>query len=138
MIFIYTPILSTFFFYRYAMEYNTIISIFLSPIVYLIFTGILIWKQQFNNFHFVLNEIFPFSLIETGITTSLSYTKRKLLEIDRINRVYVWMKIRILLYIIKIIGFFIPNKYEKDLKSELQQDYLNILYKNKQNGFFHQ
>jgi len=120
------------------MEYNTIISIFLSPIVYLIFTGILIWKQQFNNFHFVLNEIFPFSLIETGITTSLSYTKRKLLEIDRINRVYVWMKIRILLYIIKIIGFFIPNKYEKDLKSELQQDYLNILYKNKQNGFFHQ
>jgi len=131
MIFIYIPALSILAFYQFALDYNIYISIFLTPFVYLILSGILIWYQQFSNFHKVLNLITPLAISEKIINNSLSYSVKKLLEIDRINKIYVFIKVKIILVIISWVLYFIPMKEEPIQDSNLQQDYLEILRKNR-------
>lgn len=131
MIFVYIPAFSIFVFYRLALDYNIYLSIFLTPLVYLILSGILIWYQQFSNFHKVLNFITPLAILEKIISNSLSYTLKKLLEINRINKIYVFIKVKIILVIISWVLYFIPMKEEPIQDSNLQQDYLEILRKNR-------
>lgn len=131
MIFVYIPALSILVFYRFALDYNIYLSIFLTPLAYLILSGILIWYQQFSNFHNILNFITPLAISEKVINNSLSYTVIKLLEIDRINKIYVFIKVKIILVIISWVLYFIPMKEEPIQDSNLQQDYLEILRKNR-------
>jgi len=131
MIFVYIPVFSIFVFYRVALDYNIYLSIFLSPLIYLILSGILIWYQQFSNFHNMLNFITPLAILEQIVNNSLSYTVKKVLEIDRINKIYVFIKVKIILVIISWILYFIPMKEEPIQDSNLQQDYLEILKKNR-------
>ena len=131
MIFVYIPAFSILVFYRYALDYNIYISIFLTPFIYMILSGILIWYQQFSNFHNILNFITPLAISERVINNSLSYSVKKLLEIDRINKIYVFIKVKIILVIISWVLYFIPIKEEPVQDSNLQQDYLEILKKNR-------
>jgi hypothetical protein len=131
MIFVYIPAFSILIFYRFGLNYNVYLSIFLTPLVYLILSGILIWYQQFSNFHNLLNFITPIRISEQIINNSLSYSLKKLLEIDRINKIYVFIKVKIILVIISWVLYFIPMKEEPVEDSNLQQDYLEILRKNR-------
>jgi hypothetical protein len=97
----------------------------------MILSGILIWYQQFSNFHNILNFITPLAISERVINNSLSYSVKKLLEIDRINKIYVFIKVKIILVIISWVLYFIPIKEEPVQDSNLQQDYLEILKKNR-------
>ena len=110
-------------------SYNIYLSIFLSPFIYIILSGILIWYQQFSNFHNLLNFITPLAISEQAINNSLSYSVKKLLEIDRINKIYVFIKVKIILVIISWVLYFIPMKNEPVQDSNLHQDYLEILKK---------
>jgi hypothetical protein len=131
MIFVYIPSFSILLFYRFALDYNIYLSIFLTPFIYLILSGILIWYQQFGNFHKCLNLIQPLLITEQSISNGLSYTIRKLLEINRINKIYVFIKVKIVIVIISWILYFIPMKEEPFEETNLQQDYLEILRKNR-------
>jgi hypothetical protein len=131
MIFVYIPAFSILAFYRFGLDYNVYLSIILTPFIYLILSGILIWYQQFSNFHNLLNLINPIAISEQIISNSLSYTVKKLLEIDRINKIYVFIKVKIILVIISWVLYFIPMKEEPVEDSNLQQDYLQILRKNR-------
>ena len=133
MIFLYIPQILIFLFWFYVLGLNTLLSIIITPLIYIILSLILLWKQQFNLFHKILEYITPLYLIEIKINDGFILIKRNLLKIDRIKKMYALYQVKVILYILNIVTNFIPNKNENLLESELklQQDYLNILKKNR-------
>jgi hypothetical protein len=79
----------------------------------------------------ILNLIPPLTITELAIKNGISFTIRKLLEIERINKIYVFIKVKIILVIISWVLYFIPMKEEPVPDTNLQQDYLDILRKNR-------
>ena len=69
------------------------------------------------------------SILEKSINDSLLLLKNTLLSFNRINKLYVNIKVKIIIKIINTITFFIPAKKENPLENEynkLYQDYINI------------
>jgi len=103
--------------------------IIVTPIIYILLTLYLIWKQYFNRFHLILSYIPLNSILEKSINDSLLLLKNTLLSFNRINKLYINIKVKIIIKIINTITFFIPAKKENPLENEynkLYQDYINI------------
>ena len=129
MIFIFTPQIFIYYLLKYNIDINMYLLIIVTPIIYILLTLYLIWKQYFNRFHLILSYIPLNSILEKSINDSLLLLKNTLLSFNRINKLYVNIKVKIIIKIINTITFFIPAKKENPLENEynkLYQDYINI------------
>jgi hypothetical protein len=58
-----------------------------------------------------------------------------LFKISYVNKLYTWLKVKILLYIFNLVVSYIPsektNEITDNLKNELKNDYLDILNRNR-------
>jgi hypothetical protein len=126
MIFIFTPQLILFITLTFWIDINVFFIILFTPIIYLIFNIFLIWKQQFNLFHKVLSYITPLHMMEKIIIYCLILLKNTLLSFERINKIYVHFKVKIMMYVINVCVNLIPNKKETKIKSELEDDYFKL------------
>ena len=83
--------------------------------------------------HALLNNLSIIVFIENKISYVVFAGFNIILKIPIINKFYLECKVKIIMYIINIMIKFIPNKSEPDneLTHELQNDYLEILNRNK-------
>jgi len=88
-------------------------------------------NNQYTLVHNTLNNISIVRHIETGIKLPIIFTINQLLKIEIIKKYYLQLKVKILLYVFNIILSLIPDKKEHKLTEELQNDYLEILNRNK-------
>ena len=133
MIFIFTPQILIYYILKYNIDLNLYLLMLITPIIYILLTLYLIWKQYFNHFHLIMSYIPLNSILEDSITKSLLLLKNTLLSFNRINKVYVHIKVKILFKIINFAASLMSSKKENPLENEynkLYQDYLNI--KNRQ------
>jgi hypothetical protein len=70
-------------------------------------------------------------LIESGMHDGVTLVFNSLNNIDRFKKYYLQLKVIILLNIFKVIAYITPEKKENELENNLQNDYLEILNRNK-------
>ena len=129
MIFIFTPQIFIYYILKYNINLNMFLLMIITPIIYLLLTLYLIWKQYFNHFHLILSYIPLNSILEKSFVDSLLFLKNTLLSINRINKIYVNIKVKIIIKIINFAASFMTSKKQNPLEYEynkLYQDYLNI------------
>jgi len=112
-----------------------ILSILLSPISYLVINGSLIAYQQFNNVHDLIEKTIVLGYIENGCSCVLTNSFNLLLKIERINKFYLFLKVKFLVYAFNMVISYIPSKQTNELTNELTEelhnDYMEILKRNK-------
>jgi hypothetical protein len=131
MIYIYIPnalFLLTWVFY---FKINILLSILLTPISYLAINGFLIYKQQFNFVHSTLDKLIIFSYLENIIYSICSFIVFLIFKLPYVNHLYAILKVKILVYLFNLITSYIPSQKINPLTEELQNDYLEILNKNR-------
>jgi hypothetical protein len=69
--------------------------------------------------------------VEFIINKTLLCIFNQILKIDKINKFYLLVKVKIFLYFFKILAIIIPEKEENKLEHEFQNDYLEILNRNR-------
>ena len=74
-----------------------------------------------------------FRLIESGMHNGVTFVFNSLNNIDKFKKYYLQLKVIILLNIFKVIAYITPEKKENELENNLQNDYLEILNRNKHN-----
>jgi len=138
MIFIFLPQIIVFLILKHHVDMNIFLKIILTPIMYILFNIYLYRVNNFNEFHRALECITPFYIVETKISQTLQFIKKGLLSIDRINKLYVRCKVKIVLFVMQFMTRFIPGKQISALEEELQNeytklhgDYVHILQRNR-------
>ena len=133
MIFIFFPIILFLLFWLYILQFNLLISFILAPITYLLCILILFRNKQLMTVHTLLNNLTIIVFIENNINYIVFAGFNLILKVPIINKYYLQCKVKIIMYVINIMIKFIPNKSEPDneLTQELQNDYLEILNRNK-------
>jgi hypothetical protein len=138
MIFIFLPQIVVFLILKQHVDMNIFLKIILTPIIYILFNIYLYRVNKFNEFHKALEYITPFYMIETKISQTLQFIKKVLLSVDRINKLYVKCKVKIVLFTMQFMTRFIPGKQISALEEELQNeyaklhgDYVHILQRNR-------
>ena len=133
MIFIFFPIILFLLFWIYILQFNLLISFILAPITYLLCILILFRNKQLMTVHTLLNNLTIIVFIENNINYIVFAGFNLILKVPIINKYYLQCKVKIIMYVINIMIKFIPNKSEPDnkLTQELQNDYLEILNRNK-------
>jgi len=133
MIFIFFPSILFLLFWAFILQFNIIISCILVPITYIICLILLFKNNQLVKFHTILKNLPIIIYIENNITYVLLSGFNLILKIPLINKFYLQCKVKVFMYIVYIMIKFLPNKSEPDneLTKELQNDYLEILKRNK-------
>ena len=131
MIYIYCPNIILFLLIWYVLYFNIILSILISPILYIVLSLVLFATGKYQLFHNSLDYFKVFYYIELSINYGLSWVFNQILKIDKINKYYLLVKVRIFLYFFKILATVIPEKEENKLENELQNDYMEILNRNR-------
>jgi hypothetical protein len=99
--------------------------------MYIILSLILFASGRYQSFHKVLDFVKVLYFIEYGINKILFWLFNQILKIDKINKLYLLVKVKIFLYFFKILAIIIPEKEENKLENELQNDYMEILNRNR-------
>jgi hypothetical protein len=133
MIYIYLPNVTLFVYFYIVLHCSLIFSLFLSPITYLALSVFLLFWDQFYASHQLLDNLFMFRLIESGMHNGVTFVFNSLNNIDKFKKYYLQLKVIILLNIFKVIAYITPEKKENELENNLQNDYLEILNRNKHN-----
>ena len=133
MIFIFTPFLCIYLLYLYFFNISILFSCILVPITYILINIVLYVYNQFSYTHNLITNVPGCVYIENKISYVTLSGFNLILKIPVINKLYLQLKVKILMYIIQIIFTFLPNKTNNDFKltTELQSDYLDILKRHK-------
>jgi len=131
MIYVYFPCVLAFISWCYIAHFSVLFSLFLTPISYLAINGFLIYKQQFNMVHGLVDKLIIFRYIETMFHLIGTFLVYLLFLLPYVNKIYSWLKIKILLYVFNTMTSFVPEKKTDVLRSELQNDYMDILNRNR-------
>jgi len=131
MIIIFLPNIIFFLTWLYIFNFNMFFSFFLAILTYSTGSIVLYINNQYTFLHNTLNGISVIIIIENGIKIPFQYLSNQLLKIERIKKYYLLLKVKILLYLFNIALSLIPTKKENKLTEELQNDYLDILNRNK-------
>jgi len=133
--FIYLPNVLLFLVLMYYIKLNIFLCIILTPVSYIVINGGLIYYKQFNNVHQLLDQTIILPPIESIIRTILFYIVGKINQISYVNKFYLFLKVKFLIYVFKLIANVIPeektNEASNELREELKNDYLDILNKNR-------
>jgi hypothetical protein len=131
MIYIYCPNAIIFILIWYILNINIFISLLLSPFIYIILSLILFASGRYQSFHKVLDFVKVLYYVEYVINKILFWLFNQILKIDKINKLYLLIKVKIFLYFFKVLAIIIPEKEENKLENELQNDYMEILNRNR-------
>ena len=131
MIYLYFPNVLFLITWLYYFQYSIWFSILLTPISYLVFNGYLIYRQQFNIVHKTLDDLVVFQYLENTIYSIVNFMINLLFKLPYVNKLYGILKIKILIYIFNLIMSYIPSQQINPLTEELQNDYLEILNRNR-------
>ena len=131
MIYIYCPNAIIFILFWYILNINIFISLLLSPFIYIVLSLILFASGRYQSFHKVLDFVKVLYYVEYVINKILFWLFNQILKIDKINKLYLLVKVKIFLYFFKILAIIIPEKEENKLENELQNDYMEILNRNR-------
>lgn len=133
--FIFLPNVLLFLVLMYYIELNIFLCIILTPVSYIVINGGLIYYKQFNNVHQLLDQTIILPPIESIIKTIFFYIVGKINQISYVNKFYLFLKVKFLIYVFKLIANVIPeektNEASNELRKELKNDYLDILNKNR-------
>jgi hypothetical protein len=99
--------------------------------LYIILSLVLFATGKYHLFHNSLDYFKVFNYIELSINYVLVCIFNQLLKIDKINKFYLLVKVKIFLYFFKILATVMPEKEENKLENELQNDYMEILNRNR-------
>lgn len=133
MIYIYFPNALFLFIWLYYFQYSIWFSILLTPITYLVLNGYLIYTLHYNLVNKVLDDLVVFQHVENMIYYLVKCIVHLIFQLPYVNKLYGILKVKLLIYIFNFIMNFIPSEKTNPLTEELQNDYLKILKKNRQN-----
>lgn len=131
MVYIYLPNALFLLVWLYYFHLNIFLSILLTPITYLAVNGFLLYKQQFNLVYGTLDKLIVFKYVEMIMAAFVGFVVFLLFKLPYVNYVYNIIKVKILVYIFNLIMSYIPSQKTNHLTTELQNDYLSILNKNR-------
>lgn len=131
MIYIYSPNLLLLLVWVYYFQYSILFSVFLTPISYLVANGYLIYNQKFNEVHAVIDQLVVFQYTETMINYMVNFIVYLFFMLPYVNKLYGILKVKVLLYFFNKIVDFMPSEKTNPLTEELQNDYLEILKRNR-------
>jgi hypothetical protein len=117
----------------YYFQYSVWFSILLTPISYLVFNGFLVYRQIFNDVNKILDELVVFQYFENIIYYIVNFIVYLLFKLPYVNKLYGILKVKILVYVFNLIMSYIPSQKTNPLTEELQNDYLEILNRNRKN-----
>lgn len=131
MIYIYFPNALFLFIWLYYFQYSIWFSILLTPITYLAINGYLIYSLYFNLVNKVLDDLVVFQYAENAVYYILYWIVYLIFQLPYVNKLYGILKVKLLVYVFNFIMSFIPSQKTNPLTEELQNDYLEILKKNR-------
>ena len=131
--YIYFPNVLFLLVWLYYFQYSVWFSILLTPISYLVFNGFLIYRQIFNVVHKSLDDLVVFQYLENMIYYIVNFIVYLLFKLPYVNKLYGILRVKILIYVFNLIMSYIPSQKTNPLTEELQNDYLEILNRNRKN-----
>ena len=135
MIFIYLPNILLVLTWIYYFNFNIFLSVIFAPLSYLAINGSLIYYKQFNLVHMLMDKTIILTITENQLKNIIFFFIGLLFKISYVNKLYTWLKVKILLYIFNLVVSYIPsektNEITDNLKNELKNDYLDILNRNR-------
>jgi len=133
MIFIFIPSICIYLLWIYLFKFGILLSCIMVPMTYILINILLYVNNTFTYSHSLLTNIPACVYIENQIKHLTISGFNLILKIPIINKLYLQLKVRILMYVIQIIITFLPNKTANDfnLTTELQADYIDILQRHK-------
>ena len=132
MIYIYVPNFMLLLMWLYFAKLNVFLSLLLTPLSYIAVNVGLVRYQNFNLVHGIIDSLIIFRYIENVISNFCIYLVKKLFEIKYVNKLYLVLKVKILVYVFNLIANYIPAEKTNDLTLDLKNDYLEILNRNRQ------
>lgn len=133
--FIYLPNLLLLLTWIFFVQFNIFFCVILTPISYIAINGGLIYYKQFNNAHYILDQTIVLPFIENIIKTVVLFIVGKINQISCVNKFYLFLKVKLLVYVFNIIANVIPKEKSNDLTdgltNDLKNDYMEILNKNR-------
>jgi len=124
---IYLPIIYLLLTWLYLFKLNVFLSVLLTPVAYIAINGALIMYKQFSIVHETGESIFIIRFTEN----QLKFIMGKISEIGVIKKLYLLLKVKILVTLFNIIINYIPQPKTNELTMDLKNDYLDILRKNR-------
>jgi hypothetical protein len=135
MIFIYLPNFLLFFVWLYHIKLNIFLSIILTPLSYLAINGGLIYYKQFELAHLLLDKTIVLPFTENLCKKIILYVIHLIFKISYVNKLYTLLKVKVFVYIFNLIASYMTNtnnnQGDTELTSDLQNDYLEILNRNR-------
>ena len=135
MIFIYLPNFLLFFVWLYHVKLNIFLSIILAPLSYLAINGGLIYYKKFELTHMLLDKTIVLPFTENLLKKVILYIIHLIFKISYVNKLYTLLNLKVFVYIFNLIAIYMTNtnnnQGDTELTSELQNDYLEILKRNR-------
>jgi hypothetical protein len=82
--------------------------------------------------HKTLDNLVVFQYLENMVYYVVNFIIYLLFKLPYINKLYGILRVKILIYVFNLIMSYIPSQKTNPLTEELQNDYLEILKKNRQ------
>ena len=131
MIYVYIPNFTLFIYFYIVLHWNLFFSLFITPITYVTLSLFLLFWDQFYAFHQLLDNLFMIRFIESGMHDGVTFVFNSLNNIEKFKKYYLQLKVIILLNGFKVLAYITPEKKENKLENNLQNDYLEILNRNR-------
>ena len=131
MIYICVPNIVLFTIWLYYIKFNIFLSILLTPFSYLIINGILIYYKQYNNVYNIFDKTIVLKITENLLKSFFINIFKLINKISIVYKFINLLKVKILVYVFNMLVNLIPSKKSNELTNDLQNDYLEILNKNR-------
>jgi len=131
MIFFYIPFIFILLAFIKLLKFSIIFSLLLTPILYFILSGILIYNNSYNTFHYTLENIQIVNYIENKLSIIISNVIGFLTTRKRVNNICLFIKVKIFVYTFDIIANLMTPKKDLTLEQNFEDDYLEILRRNR-------
>jgi len=131
MLYIHVPNVLLFLCFYIILQWSFLFSLLSALISYIVLSIFLLLNNQLYIFHDSLDKVFLFNSIEIGINNTFTFIFNSLNQLNTFKKYYLQFKVIILLNTFKLIAYITPEKKENKLENNLQNDYLEILNRNK-------
>jgi hypothetical protein len=131
MIYICIPNIVLFTIWLYYIKFNIFLSILLTPFSFLIINGILIYYKQYNNVYNIFDKTIILKFTENQLKSFFISIFKLINKISIVYKFINVLKVKVLVYVFNMLVNLIPSKKSNELTNDLQNDYLEILNKNR-------